>query len=766
MSERDDERRPPEEEAAAVSEGEPDGESREEGEHEHGLAHTFHAKLIRFDSMDRGLLVLTVLAIVAVVLGAVLILVRDLPWPLLPVTTSGEALITVPLPVLVAAGLFLVLAWSYLLTGAMHSHLILRIVILVAFTVSNAALWLGGGNIFAAVGVLMILVLVWAMSAALWSVDRFHLHRNAPHRHPRRRLKVPTFLFYAGATAALYLIAYMVGAHTGDFGFSVDLQLSALQFALIPLLYLAGTDFAEWAEVVAGRVGTAVANRRDLAGGAGLVVLLVIAAGATIWYSVNLLDDDLRISLLALIPGTIVLLVITVFGVTAMRRAAASSVPFWAVVIAGLAGYGCILVGSAVAAGTGAVGGAPTSYQHTSAPVFSITYGKGWRAGAERRFGAARAWTFERTDASGLPARLTVIAAPASGSGPDLLRTAAPRALGGTVQVVSAGTRGPWRERALELYAGGSLYAGTAWTREENGDAWLVMGTAPYSAGGAYDARFRADLASWQPEASGSSTSDSGSTFPGIYTFAPFVWIPLVIAGVILILEGGELATGGLFLAACGIFFLAFGAQYLFYGFIGHTIPHVVPGTMSLMDWAIGVGSLIYAAAVVATGRLRKHAVPLRLVLILVAGFLGLRLLYSYVFQTALEASARFTLVQAVVLLLAILWDVAMSGENLTNLHGWHVPRHSRVLLYFGYVIMVATAVVFFSSLHAPGGAGSEFESDMWPQLGILLMGPPLLLTFFFANLGHWLHAGRPAREPHPAAGRVDGEKAEAQPES
>ncbi|HEX4216016.1 MAG TPA: hypothetical protein VIA06_22070 [Candidatus Dormibacteraeota bacterium] len=759
MSDSDDETRPPEEEAAAEGERHGQEEEGEENEHEHGLAHTLQEKLIRFDSMDRGLLALTLIAIAAVILTAVLILVKDLPWPLLPVTTSGEKVITVPLPVLVASGIFLVLAWSYLLTGAMHSHLVLRILVLIAFTLSNAALWLGGGNFFAAIGILLLLALVWAMSAALWVVDRFHFHRNAPHRHPRRRLKLPTFLFFVGATTALYVIAFAVGAHTGDFGFSVNLQLSALQFALIPLLYLAGTDFAEWAEVVAGRVGTAVANRRDLVGSAGLVVLLVVAAGATIWYSLNLLDDDFRISLLALIPGTIVLLVIAAFGIAAMRRAAKASVPFWSIVVAGMAGYACILVGSAVSVGTGGESATPTSYQHAAAPVFSISYGRGWSAERQEQIGAADVWTFGTTDPTGLPARLTVVAEPSSGSTSDLLQTVGPRALNGTVEVTSTGVHGAWQERRFELTSGGSLFLGRAWTRKENGELWMVTGTAPYAAGGAYDARFAQDLASWQPEVSGSDTSTGNTTFPAIYTFAPFLWIPLVIVGVIFILEGGELATGGLFLAASGIFFLAFGAQYLFYGLIGHTIPHVVPGTMSLMDWAIGVGSVIYAAFVVATGRLRRHAVPLRLVLILVVGFLGLRLLYSYVFQTALEASARFTLVQAVVLLLAILWDVAMSGENLTNLQGWHVPRHSRVLLYFGYVIMVATAVLFFSSLHAPPGEGTDFESDMWPQLGILLMGPPLLLTFFFANLGHWLYGGRPAVERPPVAGRVeDGE--------
>jgi hypothetical protein len=53
------------------------------------------------------------------------------------------------------------------------------------------------------------------------------------------------------------------------------------------------------------------------------------------------------------------------------------------------------------------------------------------------------------------------------------------------------------------------------------------------------------------------------------------------------------------------------------------------------------------------------------------------------------------------------------------------------------FLVLVATAVLFLNTVS--GAESSEFESDSWPQLGIELMGLPLLVTFFFVNAGTWL---------------------------
>ncbi|MBO0707486.1 MAG: hypothetical protein J2P44_03910, partial [Candidatus Dormibacteraeota bacterium] len=87
-----------------------------------------------------------------------------------------------------------------------------------------------------------------------------------------------------------------------------------------------------------------------------------------------------------------------------------------------------------------------------------------------------------------------------------------------------------------------------------------------------------------------------------------------------------------------------------------------------------------------------------------------------------------------------------MSGESITNRHGRHVPRHTRVLIYMGYSMLVASWILFFSSFRGEeaGAAGMLFgSSEELPSLGIELLGLPLLLTFFLVNTGAWMGGRR-----------------------
>ncbi|MBO0701782.1 MAG: hypothetical protein J2P38_02540, partial [Candidatus Dormibacteraeota bacterium] len=219
--------------------------------------------------------------------------------------------------------------------------------------------------------------------------------------------------------------------------------------------------------------------------------------------------------------------------------------------------------------------------------------------------------------------------------------------------------------------------------------------------------------------------------------------------GLALLVAGrGEAATAGLYLTLVALF-VAFG-------------PYVEPGLAPL----IGLGGLeavapvsldiagAYGAlgAIVLTSIVPRWRLPvpvLRLILVLVLGLAALHGLYEGVFGTALAAGARFSLVQGVFLVAAMLWDVLMSGESFTNTGGPAVPRHTRVLIYMGYTLLVVTTVLVLSSVQVQGGGstGQQFESDTWPQLGIAALGPPLLITFFVVNLRAWRRA-RPLPRP------------------
>lgn len=158
-------------------------------------------------------------------------------------------------------------------------------------------------------------------------------------------------------------------------------------------------------------------------------------------------------------------------------------------------------------------------------------------------------------------------------------------------------------------------------------------------------------------------------------------------------------------------------------------------------DLRAAAAALCLVVAVVALVRDRPgRDLPLvRLALVLVG---GLQVLYwlLLLFQVTSAGAGRFSLVQALLVLLGLLWDVAMSGEAVTNVHGRRVPRHSRILLYFGYELLVATAILWDGT--AKGGV-QPFDTDFWVSTGLRLMGTPLLVVFFAFGVLRWWRGRR-----------------------
>ncbi|HEX4212747.1 MAG TPA: hypothetical protein VIA06_05390 [Candidatus Dormibacteraeota bacterium] len=590
---------------------------RDEVEEVLGLGTAFRDKVIRLGTMDRGLAMLTLGAMVVVVLCALLLVLSGLPGAAGPMS----------LPMVIASGTFLAVAWSYLLGGALHAHALVRFLLLALFTftvaVSMQTLWsIDSGLVQAGFteglwaqaipamclfgGAIILLAVVWAMAIAMWLVDRAH-DRSRPHLHHRHRLKVPTYLFYLAVIIVEYLVLLGGGIqmHGLNFQLVVDSQLFWLEWLLIPVLYLAGTDFTEWSQVVGARISAAVHTGTGRFG-PWLMALAVAGVGAAVVVQ-TVQANTLHWALTEAVPSIVVLALMGVCAHLAIRRRPEAEVPFWSLVIAALFGYGILT--------------------------------------------------------------------------------------GGTVIGVH-----------------------------------LVRGDIPSS-----ELLAEAD-----------------------FTLV-FVWIPVVAFCVWLARRGGQFATGALFVALCALFDFGEGAHYLGGLVLGHPLPDwVIPITMTSLRMTVAAAAVVYALFLVVTGRVVRHQVPLRLVLTLLIGLLGIWFLHDGVFQTALNASDEFTSVQAAVLLIALLWDVAMSGEAVTNIHGRHMPRHSRVLIYFGYTMLVATAVLFSATSQQEfgRGLGLVFDSDSWPQFGILRMGSALLLTFFVAGLAGWLR-----RRGDKAAAEKDGEE-------
>jgi hypothetical protein len=161
---------------------------------------------------------------------------------------------------------------------------------------------------------------------------------------------------------------------------------------------------------------------------------------------------------------------------------------------------------------------------------------------------------------------------------------------------------------------------------------------------------------------------------------------------------------------------------------------------------AVALLCLVGTLAVLVTRRYDAHRLDLiRLLLVLLAAFQLVDWIAN-LFQSASERTSHFPILQAVVVLLGLLWDAAMSGEAVTNVHGRRVPRHSRVFLYFGYQLLAACTITWHATTE---GGFPGFEADLWVASGLQALGTPLLMLFFALGVLRW-RRWRPVLEGEP----------------
>ena len=233
-------------------------------------------------------------------------------------------------------------------------------------------------------------------------------------------------------------------------------------------------------------------------------------------------------------------------------------------------------------------------------------------------------------------------------------------------------------------------------------------------------------------------------------------WLAVLGLAVALALVGGRWGAPAIYLAGVALVFLlsALDGVVRTLAHLEHAYFPVPPLGEGGVQAVVALGALGLVGYLTLRRRLGPaSAGPLRLALGLLIGLQVLALIFG-VFDVAIEQSGHFSVAQALLLLCALCWDVAMSGALITNLHGRHFPRHTRVLLYLGYVMLVATAMLYYTTQHIAGTGESPeslFESERYPQLGVLLLGIPLLGTLFVVNLGAW------SRRLSPGAGAYRG---------
>jgi hypothetical protein len=718
----------------------------EGAEHEvERLRDAFRQRAISLATMSRPLRLVTGFAIAQLLATAVAVAVRSVPGPFVTVKyelNHGE--VGVSLVLFLACLVFLSLAWSYLLTGVLHAHFWGRALGLVAFTVAMRTFLvttysdtlLGSG----------ILALFWVLALAITVVDGRAARAGAPERAHTNRIRVVTFVLVLILTIAFYAVGGITDPAT--VGFGVFEQLTTMTFFLIPLLFLAGTDFAEWGEIAGGRIASVVRRRGLVISAATTVVVAAAIAAGMAWLTGP-----------SAIPEQLVLGSIGVVSIGALVRLARKGgrwhprVSYTAMVL----GTGVALVwdlgGSAVLRNLqpGVVIrqtdlGTLEVFAHQHDPQFTIEHPPRWTESEIKTRPAGEGVRFGETSERVAPQAVLVVAhAPATS--PASPAAGLPEVVAGLDYKV-ADARGPtdadgWR---TWTFSGGDKaghdVVGQVRTRTMGDRIYTFVGDSPPnrqdSVLGAYD----------QMAASFSTTLPTfGEAFNIVAVLKDHLeWLPWVIMGLVAVVmiaarvarrHQGILGTALLFLGIASII---------------RVLDRGIPGSAG----ALGIGTTLHGLT--AQGTLLTVALLTIIVLAwillrhrssdrspavigaLLAANLALLGVYAIyiLYITAIEAGGTFSLAQGAVILMALLWDITMSGQSVTNSGDPWFPRHARVLMFFGYILLVAAAVLFFSSQHeVVHGLHTEpdFEAELWPALGVLSLGVPFLIAILVLSV-------------------------------
>jgi hypothetical protein len=395
------------------------------------------------------------------------------------------------------------------------------------------------------------------------------------------------------------------------------------------------------------------------------------------------------------------------------------------------------------------VGGPLHTYEHSRSPAFQVRVPENWEVLTLARGGGTSTLL---TGFSGRstrdPANFFVSEVPNRllSRGTPLLPIFLTHFYGGEkVRLVGVKESKGWRETTFFL---GSKLEAQAWERRIGGERWLLFGYANRQVFelnrplfGFIWSSFKASETRNQPAATAEPADpyryDPVVTVP----FLAWLGITALVAAVLLALRRRiqpVLQMGLLFVLAFGLLYVLSRLRQVLEqvvdGPLGPLYSLRLPGVQA----AVAGLTLIFVAVAWLRSRHGPSTSTLRTLLMLAAG-LQVLLWISQLYESASSVGARFSIAQGVVILLALLWELAVSGQAITNGHSTILPRASRVLAFCGYIMLVATAVVFFSSLRiqATGVAiEPQFESEGWPALGILQLAVPALLCLAALHLG------------------------------
>jgi hypothetical protein len=213
------------------------------------------------------------------------------------------------------------------------------------------------------------------------------------------------------------------------------------------------------------------------------------------------------------------------------------------------------------------------------------------------------------------------------------------------------------------------------------------------------------------------------------------VGLPLALRGR---RRGGPSAVAGLFLFVAGLVPLLFTLRQVVtvVGLPGDNVPQLDFLGLQAIGALFSLATLLW---LILRRRMAAQAGLLVGLLVLNAALQIVSWLGDASRLGGATGDTRLGVVGAILIELAFLWDLLMSGKEVTNRRSAAFPRGARVLLYLGYTVLLAAATLYFTSetYKVSGGNLPPFSDvSAFSQAGLVILGTALLVTLFIVGRG------------------------------
>jgi hypothetical protein len=723
------------------------------------------------------------------------------------VTVLAAARVATVSRAVLALGLVLAAgAWTLVLAGVFFARWQVRLCGLGVIGAGAAAEWhvmgsrfslFGGAAGFAAIGGIFVMGAL-TVAADLW-----------PHPAEERGIDTRSQPWASVITAAIGVLVVIVyanqavrlgglGSVTQASASVIDL-LYATTFVIVPMLLIAGADVADFGGEVANAASLTLGKRpRAQADPTGRVALLAFLAGIA---ALAIAGHNLGVRALvsAVLAGAAFAAAAVVAAATPAGRyrrwdklpaLICAAIVFWALIgFQVVTGLQKVLPSSALS-----VVRLDRVFVPKDQPVFRFRYPGACHPADNSLPGFTIVYIANCQPVRGLAAGLsftfsyTVMSSPVRFPDPcsDLKSELMPSGVAG--HYVRGRSDGAWRTCGFS----GGRERGIAWTRLTGGRTWLLYGRSSGSLYQFAEPLLQGMRDSWRntatpgPATGGDAlgtTRDLAGAARDLSFRAGLSWLAIAAAGALVVYrrrQGGRLSPAALYVIITGVWVAA--------GFIAGRVGFNDQAGYSLFSLPIGgalalagVGTLCYTARFAVRGWRSDHeeqqggrsergpATGRRLASLLVLD-ISLLLIWGAeeLYGTASRVEATQVKLGALVIVLALLWELAFSGPMLNparpgdfDEHGQDskaaeqaaydraaaspMPPRARILIYSGYLLLTASAVLQIGTLRSPvaGAPLQAFDSESIVRVGVAELGVPLAITLFLLN---WLGKAQSAR--------------------